>query len=60
MTATAASGTATLERVTDHLGLDRFREPPPLRHELAGAEQVSGTAPTAEELRLNATRSSMH
>lgn len=41
---------ATLERVTDHLGLDRFREPPPLRHELAGAEQVSGTAPTAEEL----------
>lgn len=41
---------SALDRVTDHLGLDRFREPPPLRHELAGAEQVSGTAPTAQEL----------
>ncbi len=39
-----------LDRVTDHLGLRRFRRPPPLRHELAGAEQVSGTAPTAAEL----------
>ena len=41
---------ATLDRVTDHLGLDRFSEPPPMRHELAGADQVSGTAPTADDL----------
>jgi hypothetical protein len=40
----------TLDRVTDHLGVRRFRRPPPLRHELAGAETVLGTAPTAEEL----------
>ncbi|WP_323793839.1 sulfotransferase [Nocardioides sp.] len=40
----------TLDRVTDHLALRRFRRPPPLRHELAGAEQVTGTAPTAAEL----------
>ncbi len=47
---------ATLDRVTDHIGVDRFREPPPMRHELAGAEQVSGTAPTAAELLLVAQR----
>ncbi|CAN5216307.1 hypothetical protein BH09ACT12_BH09ACT12_09040 [soil metagenome] len=38
---------ATLDRVTDHIGVRRFHQPPPMRHELAGAEQVSGTAPTA-------------
>lgn len=41
---------ATLDRITDHLGVDRFAEPPAMRHELAGAEQVSGTAPTGEQL----------
>lgn len=40
----------TLARVTDHLGVRRFPEPPPLRHELAGAEQVTGTAPTGDQL----------
>lgn len=41
---------ATLDRVTDHIGVRRFRRPQPLRHELAGAEQVTGTAPTAAEV----------
>lgn len=40
----------TLDRITDHIGISRFPSPPPLSHELAGAEQVSGTAPTADEL----------
>lgn len=47
---------ATLDRLTDHLGVRRFRRPPQLRHELAGAEQVTGTAPTAEELARIARR----
>ena len=40
----------TLDRVTDHLGVRRFPVAPPLRHELAGAEQVTGTAPTGDQL----------
>jgi len=39
-----------VDRVTDHLGLPRFEQRPPLRNRYAGAEQVPGTAPTAEDL----------
>ncbi len=51
-----ADFSATLDQVTDHLGLRRFRRAPALRHELAGAEQVVGTAPTADELMRIAQR----
>lgn len=39
-----------VDRVTDHLGLPRFDERPPLRNRYAGADQVSGTAPTADDI----------
>ena len=55
-TAMLADFPGTLDRVTDHLGLHRFRRTPPLRHELAGAEQVTGTAPTAAEVMRIAER----
>lgn len=41
---------ATVDRTTDHIGIRRLRNPAPLRHALAGADQVSGTAPTPAEL----------
>lgn len=47
---------ATLDRVTDHIGVRRLRRTPRLRHEFAGAEQVSGTAPTSDELMRIAQR----
>lgn len=39
-----------LDRATDHLGLPRFEQRPPLRNRYAGAELVTGTAPTAVEI----------
>lgn len=41
---------ATLDRVTDHVGLPRFDERPALRNSFRGADAVVGTAPTAEDL----------
>lgn len=41
---------ATVDRVTDFLGLPRFEQRPPLRNRYAGAELVTGTAPTAGEI----------
>lgn len=41
---------ATVDRVTDFLGVRRFREPPALGHRMAGAEVVVGTAPTADDI----------
>jgi hypothetical protein len=35
---------------TDHIGLPRFDEVPALKNRYAGAESVTGTAPTGEEL----------
>ena len=46
----------TLDRLTDHLGLRRFGQAPPMHHELPGAPQVSGTAPTGAELTRIAER----
>ena len=46
----------TLERVSDHLGVRRLRRPARLRHELAGAEHVTGTPPTGAELARIAER----
>jgi hypothetical protein len=40
----------TIHRTTDFLGLPRFERVPPLRNWHAGAEQVPGTAPTADDL----------
>lgn len=39
-----------VDRLTDHVGLARFDSRPPLANRYAGAEQVAGTAPTADEL----------
>lgn len=39
-----------VDRATDHLGLPRFEEHPPLRNRYAGASVVTGTAPTASDL----------
>lgn len=39
-----------VDRTTDHLGLPRFGQQPPLRNRYAGAELVTGTPPTAQEL----------
>lgn len=39
-----------VDRVTDHLGLPRFEERPPLRNRYAGASQVTGTPPTPGEI----------
>lgn len=41
---------AHLDAATDHLGLDRFAEHPPLRRLMAGDGTVTGTAPTGEDL----------
>ncbi|WP_248580090.1 sulfotransferase domain-containing protein [Nocardioides sp. InS609-2] len=40
----------TVDSVTDFLDLPRFDQRPPLRNRYAGAELVSGTAPTADEI----------
>lgn len=40
----------TVHRVTDFLGIRRFRKVPPLRQALAGPPAVVGTAPTADDL----------
>jgi hypothetical protein len=40
----------TIHRTTDFLGLPRFERVPPLRNWHAGAEQVPGTAPIADDL----------
>ena len=45
-----ASFNPSVDRATDHLGLPRFEKHPPLRNRYAGAELVTGTAPTAEDL----------
>ena len=39
-----------LDAATDHLGLDRFAEHPPLRRLMAGTDAITGTAPTGEDL----------
>lgn len=41
---------ATLDRATDHLGIHRFNEPPPLENHYPGADLSPGTAPTAADL----------
>ena len=41
---------ATVDRTTDFLDLPRFEHVPPLQNWHAGAEQVPGTAPTADDL----------
>jgi hypothetical protein len=41
---------SALDRITDHLGIARFAEHPPLRHGQKGPEVVHGTAPTAVDL----------
>ena len=41
---------AAVHRTTDFLGLPPFEEVPPLRNWHAGAEQVPGTAPSADDL----------
>ena len=41
---------ATVDRTTDFLDLPRFERVPPLKNWHAGAEQVPGTAPTADDL----------
>ena len=40
----------TVHRTTDFLGLPRFDRVPPLRNWHAGAEQIPGTPPTADDL----------
>ncbi len=42
----------TLDRVTDFLGVGRFRGTPELRHAMAGDDLVPGTAPTAADVSL--------
>lgn len=42
----------TVDRVTDFLGVGRFRRTPDLRHAMAGDDLVPGTAPTAADVRL--------
>jgi len=41
---------AAVDRTTDFLDLPRFERVPPLQNWHAGAEQVPGTAPTADDL----------
>jgi hypothetical protein len=41
---------ATLDQVTDHIGVRRYRSPQPVRHIMAGAASVRGTPPTGEEI----------
>lgn len=41
---------STVDRTTDHLSLPRFTERPQLKNWYAGAEKITGTAPTAKEL----------
>ena len=40
----------TVHRVTDHLGIRRFHDVPPLRQAMAAPESVTGTPPTAAEV----------
>lgn len=40
----------TVDLTTDHLGLPRFSERPELKNWYAGAERITGTPPTADEL----------
>ena len=40
----------TVHRTTDFLELPRFERVPPLKNWHAGAEQIPGTAPTADDL----------
>ena len=46
----SATSSRPIDRTTDFLGLPRFEQVPPLRNWHAGAEQVPGTAPTADDL----------
>ncbi|WP_426244271.1 sulfotransferase domain-containing protein [Nocardioides sp. LHG3406-4] len=39
-----------LDLATDHIGVRRFAEHPPLKHLMAAAGPVTGTAPTGEDL----------
>ena len=39
-----------LDAATDHLGLPRFADHPPLKHLMAGTAGVTGTAPTGADL----------
>lgn len=41
---------AALDLATDHLGLQRFSDHPPLVHRMSGPERVHGTPPTAQEI----------
>lgn len=41
---------AALDQVTHHIGVRRYRSPQPLRHIMASAEELHGTAPTADEI----------
>ncbi len=40
----------TVDRATDHVGLPRFDAVPPLKNWYAGADLVTGTAPTGDDL----------
>ncbi|MBA3780729.1 MAG: sulfotransferase domain-containing protein [Nocardioides sp.] len=44
-----------LDAATDHLGVRRFTEHPPLKHLMAGTEAVTGTAPTGDDLMVLAS-----
>ncbi|UUZ58868.1 hypothetical protein [Nocardioides sp. B-3] len=40
----------TLDKVTRHIGVGRFKPYPPLRQLMAGSPSISGTAPTGADL----------
>lgn len=46
----------TVDRVTDFIGIRRFRNPARLRHAMPGAPQVVGTPPTAADVAAVAAR----
>jgi hypothetical protein len=50
-----ADHVTVLDRVTDHIGVDRFRSHPPLRRLMAGSPTITGTAPTGKDLMTLAT-----
>lgn len=51
-----ADHVATLDAITDHLGLERFKRHPDLPHGMRGKEGVRGTPPVAAELASLAER----
>ncbi|QIK76302.1 hypothetical protein [Nocardioides piscis] len=40
----------TLDQVSSHIGVGRFKPYPPLRQLMAGSPEITGTAPTGEDL----------